>query len=324
MTKIGITGGCGYVGSRLALTLFEKGYNVYVIDKATPKERNLKFPSKIKYRKADLTNYSQAEKSLSGIDVIVHLAANMGPLLYMEKYQADILRENCAIDSNVYPIATKNKVRALIYSSSSMVFQHPLKFPYKEEDITKINPPTNIYGFSKLVGEYFCRAYNKQYGLDYVIIRYHNIYGPGEDSKGSNIEDVHVIPSLLKKILIKKQYPLELLGNPESTRPFVYIDDAVEATSLIVERAIKGDKKILNNDFNIATQKHIKIKDLAEMLWNMFEKRPFKYKIVDTHAITAKRREVDTTKIKEILRWKPKTDLKTGIKKTADWILEIY
>ena len=124
-----------------------------------------------------------------------------------------------------------------------MVFQHAPQFPYTEEDLTKINPPTNIYGASKLVGEYFCRAFNAQFGLPYVIVRYHNIYGPGESAKGEEPGDIHVIPALIEKV-VSGHYPIELLGDPEATRPFTYVDDAVKATFMIIESALKNDEKV--------------------------------------------------------------------------------
>lgn len=201
-----------------------------------------------------------------------------------------------------------------------MVFQHATHYPYKEEDLPKVNPPTNIYGLSKLVGEYFCKAYQAQYGLPYVIIRYHNIYGPGEDSKGETPGDIHVIPALIEKVL-SGQYPLELLGDPAATRPFTYVDDAVEATVRIVEEAVKENPQVLNNDFNIGVREATKILDLAELIWKILgDNRPFKFAAKETKAVTALHREMDPTKIEKIIGWKAHTSLEEGIKKTAEWI----
>lgn len=315
-----ITGGCGYIGSRLAVLLNKKGYNVIVADKITPKERKIEFPDSIEVRHGDLRDKTAARFAIKGAGTIIHLAANIGGLTYMHKHKAEIIQENCAIDANIYPAAVKFGVERIIYSSSSMVFQHAPKFPYKEKDLQRVNPPTNIYGMSKLVGEYFCRAYHDQFNLPYVILRYHNIYGPGESSKGEEPGDIHVIPALIKKVLNGK-YPIELLGDPEATRPFTYVDDAVKAASMIFELAFKDNKKVLNNDFNIGSGRAFKIVDLAKFIWEILgDKRPFKYKVLETKAVTSKRREMDPEKIKEIIGWEPKTDLREGIIKTAEWI----
>jgi len=315
-----ITGGCGYIGSRLALLLDKKGYKVIVADKTTPQERGIDFPDSIELRKGDLREKSVAKEAARGVGTVVHLAANIGALTYMHKYQAEILQENCAIDASFYPMAVKAGVERIIYSSSSMVFQHASQFPYQEEDLPNIKPPTNIYGMSKLMGEYFCRAFYEQFGLFYVILRYHNIYGPGESSKGEEPGDIHVIPALIEKVL-NNQYPIEILGDPEATRTFTYVDDAVKATFMITERALKNDKEVLNNDFNIGPDKALKITELAKTIWELLgDERPFKYKMVRTKAVTAKRREMSSQKIKEIIGWEPETKLKEGILKTAQWI----
>ena len=199
----------------------------------------------------------------------------------MREHQAEILTNNALIDGAVYPALIANNIQWIVYSSSSMVFQNPPKFPYTEADITKIHPPSNIYGFAKFIGEYFCRAYHKQYGLSHTIIRYHNIYGPGEDSKGASPGDIHVIPALLEKVT-SGQYPLEFLGDPpeKATRPFVYVDDAVEATVAIVERALRADESVRNEDFNIGSDTHYTILELGKLIWKMFgDGRKFKYTV---------------------------------------------
>lgn len=317
-----ITGGCGYIGSRLVILLDKKGYKVIVADKVIPQERKIEFPDSIEFRHADLRERADADLSVKGVGTIIHLAANVGALTYMEKHKAEILEENCAIDSNIYPAAVDEGVERIIYSSSSMVFQHAPQFPYREADLAKINPPTNIYGMSKLVGEYFCRAFHEQFGLPYVILRYHNVYGPGESSKGENPGEIHVIPALIEKV-VKDQYPIEVLGDPQSTRPFTYIDDAVEATFLITELALRNDKRVLNNDFNVGPREALKIVDLAKIIWEILgDDRPFKYKVLKTKAVTAKLREMNPQKVKEILGWEPKIKLKEGIIQTAQWIKE--
>lgn len=315
-----VTGGSGYVGSRAAAKLDGLGYKVIVVDIVPPEERGITFPEGIEFRQHDLRIAPEAEKALTGGDVVLQLAADIGSLTYMRDHQAEIMANNSAIDASVYPAMVKNKIPHIIYSSSSMVFQHPPQFPYTEKDITKINPPTNVYGFSKLGGEYFCRSFKEQFGINYTIIRYHNIYGAGEDSKGATPGDIHVIPALLEKV-IGGQYPLEFLGDPAATRPFTYVDDAIEATVEIVERAARGDEGVRNNDFNIGNNTHYTILELGEIIWNMFgDGREFKYTVIETNANTALRREVDIAKIKSALNWEPRTSLEDGLKVTAEWI----
>lgn len=325
--KIHITGGCGYVGSRVANRLAKEGWEVVVIDKATPKERNAKLGKGIVFKHVlvSLANYEKVKDAFAGAATVLHLAADIGPINYMHEYQADIMYNNMEADTALYRALHEVKAKHIVYSSSSMIYQHTPRYPYTEKDSTEIKPPTNIYGFSKLAGEYFCRAYAHQYNLPYTIIRYHNIYGPGEDSKGSTPGDIHVIPALCEKVA-RGQYPLKILGDPEATRPFTYVDDAIDATVRIISRIVEGDEVVMNNDFNIGTQGAITILELGERIWEKFgDGRPFKYVAVESKASnhSSFRREVDVTKIKELLGWEATTPLEQGLEDTMAWVRSV-
>jgi UDP-glucose 4-epimerase len=315
-----VTGGAGYVGSRVAEILAQSGNPVVAVDIVTPEERGIEFSKNILFLNRDLRNPDEADEACKGMDVVLHFAADIGALNYMHEHQADIIKNNAAIDAALYPAMVKNKVKWVVYSSSSMVFQYPPKFPYTESDLTKLLLPTNIYGFSKLAGEYFCKAYSEQYSLPYTILRYHNIYGPGEDSKGSLPGDIHVIPALLGKVL-GGQYPLEFLGDPTATRPFTYIDDAVDATIKIARRAVLQDKSVRNEDFNVGNDVYYTILELGKIIWQLFgDDREFSYTVVKTSAVSAHWRQVDITKIRDYLGWEPRVSLEEGLQKTAEWI----
>ena len=321
-----ITGGCGYVGSRTAVALAKKGYKTVIIDKATPEERRAVLPVDSEYRKADLTDPAQAREALKDAAYVIQLAANIGPINYMWDKQAEILWENTAIDAAVYPAFQAAGTKLVMYSSTSMVHQHSPRYPYVETDLKDTPPPTNVYGYSKLGGEYFCRAYKQQYGgPDYVVIRFHNNYGPGDDSKGSTPGDIHVIPALIEKVL-RGKYPLPLIGDPEATRPFTYIDDVVDAVVQLFEKALAGEEKVLNTDFNIASPEETRILDLAETTWRMFgDGRPFAFTAEETNAsrTSSHRRAADISKLLSVIDWKPKLSLEEGIQKTADWVREV-
>lgn len=319
MKTVLVTGGTGYVGKHAVEALRARGVAVIAVDIVPPQERGFSFSPGIEFRKHDLRIPAEARAALRGADIVLHLGADIGSLTYMHEHQADILTNNSAIDAALYPAAKEQGIPWIIYSSSSMVFQHPPQFPYKEEDIAMIHPPTNVYGFAKLIGEYFCRAYAAQHGLCYTILRYHNIYGPGENSKGATPGDIHVIPALIQKVL-SGQYPLELLGNPQATRSFTYIDDAINFTVDIVLRALQKDESVRNQDFNIGNDTFITILELAEMIWSgCGDGRPFRYKEVGTKGDTALRREVDITKIKK-LGWRQDVSLKEGLALVISWM----
>ncbi len=308
------------MGSRVVIELCKRGYPVVVVDKAHPKERGIEFDSAVEIRQGDLRDPSFAKSALADAHTILHLAANIGSLTYMHEHQAEILQENSAIEASVYPAALDAGKPCIIYSGSSMAFQNSTVFPYREEDLSKVYLPTNIYGMSKLVGEYFSRAYFSQYQMPYVILRYHNIYGPGEDTKGSTPGDIHVLPALIEKV-ISGQYPLELLGGEDASRPFTYVDDAVAATVAIVEKAVQRDSEVMNTDFNVGTSEATKIVDAAKLVWELLgDGRQFEYVVKETEAVTAVRREMIAEKLERATGWHPTVSLREGILKTAEWI----
>ena len=308
------------MGSRAVIELCKLGYPVVVVDKVHPHERGIQFDSSVLVRQGDLRDPFFAKSALADAHTILHLAANIGPLTYMHEHQAEIIQENSAIDASVYPAALDAGKPCIIYSGSSMVFQRSTMFPYREEDLSQAYLPTNVYGMSKLVGEYFCRAYFSQYDMPFVILRYHNIYGPGEDSKGSTPGDIHVLPALIEKVL-SGQYPLELLGGEDATRPFTYVDDAVAATVAIVEKAVRRDPEVINTDFNVGPNEATGIVDAAKLVWELLgDGRPFEYVVKETKAVTAARREMVAEKLERAIGWHPTVPLREGIIKTAEWI----
>lgn len=318
--KLIITGGSGYVGSRAVIELSKLGYPIVVVDKVHPSERGIEFDSAVEIRQGDLRDPSFAKSALADAHTILHLAANIGSLTYMHDHQAEIMQENSAIEAAVYPAALDAGKPCIVYSGSSMAFQGSTVFPYREEDLATTYLPTNVYGMSKLVGEYFSRAYFSQYEMPYVILRYHNIYGPGEDSKGASPGDIHVLPALIEKAL-SGQYPIELLGGENATRPFTYVDDAVAATVAVVEKAVQRDTKIMNTDFNVGTSEATKIVDAAKLVWELLgDGRPFEYVVKETKAVTAVRREMIAEKLESATGWRPTVSLREGILKTAEWI----
>jgi UDP-glucose 4-epimerase len=318
--KLIVTGGSGYVGSRVVIELCKLGYPVVVVDKAHPKDRGIQFDQSVLIRQGDLRDPSFAKSALADAHTILHLAANIGSLTYMHEHQAEILQENAAIEASVYPAALDAGKPCIIYSGSSMAFQGSTVFPYREEDLSKAYLPTNVYGMSKLVGEYFSRAYFSQYEMPFVILRYHNIYGPGEDTKGSTPGDIHVLPALIEKVL-SGQFPLELLGGEDATRPFTYVDDAVAATVAIVEKAVQRDSKVMNTDFNVGTSEATRIVDAAKLVWELLgDGRQFEYVVKETKAVTAVRREMIAEKLEMAIGWHPTISLREGILKTAEWI----
>lgn len=195
-----------------------------------------------------------------------------------------------------------------------MVFESTSKFPSQESDLLKIPPPVSAYGFSKLVGEWYCKAFYDEYKLNYTIIRPFNAYGINE-APGDEVGYAHVIPDLIRKILSGK-YPIELLGDGKQTRCFTHVSDIAKGIILAMESS-----KAVNDDFNIGSEKEIKMIDLAKLLWEKCgATKLFKVKYVTGFKYDIKKRVPSSKKARRILCWKQEKRLEQELPEIIEWI----
>lgn len=312
--KFLVTGGAGFIGSEVTRQLLKLGHYVRVADNLSKKDAQI--DKRAEFFKLDLIDTKQAQKAFSGIDICINAAAKIGGIGYFHKYPATILSENNKIYSSTFEAAVKSKIKRMVYISSSMVFESTTKFPSKEKDISKIPPPVSSYGFSKLTGEWYCRSFWDQYGLAYSIVRPFNAYGINEFPE-REIGYAHVIPDLVRKIL-SGQYPLELLGDGQQTRCFTHVRD-VASGIISIARHPKGK----NEDFNIGSDKEIKMIDLAEKIWNLMDiKKPFRVKFVPGFKFDIKRRVPNVQKAKIMINWEPKVKFDSGLREVINWLKE--
>lgn len=309
-----VTGGCGFIGSEVVKKLLQKGYEVRVADNLSKSESSVK--KGYEFIRCDLTDKKSTNEVFKGMDICINLAAKIGGIGYFHKYPATILSENNKIYSSTFEAAVSRKIKRMVYISSSMVFESATKFPSKEEDVKRIPPPVSSYGFSKLIGEQYCQAFWDEYKLPFSICRPFNAYGINE-FPGEEVGYAHVIPDLIKKILLG-QYPLELLGDGSQIRCFTHVSDLADGIIAVME-----SEKAVNEDFNIADPNPISMLDLAKILWEILGvKKPFKIRNMPGFKFDIKKRIPDTTKIEKMLKWKTKVDFKDGLKEVAEWIRE--
>lgn len=312
-----VVGGAGFIGSHLVDKLIEGGHDVRVADDLSKgrEENVLRHKGKPNFElvRADFTKYEVSEKAMKDTDVIYLLASKIGGIGFFHKYPAEILDVNVKILSNTLNAANNTNVKKVLYVSSSMVFEQANVFPTPEVAIDKTPMPITSYGFSKLVGEQYCRAFWEEYGLKYVILRPFNCVGPREipeEEPGM----AHVIPDLTKKIL-RGDYPLEIYGDGMQTRCFTDVQDVVRGFTLAMEQRGADCE-----DFNIGNPHETKIRDLAKMLWKVCgRKEPFKLKHLSSFKHDVRRRVPDITKAKRILGWEPQIPLQETLQKYVSW-----
>jgi len=301
-----VTGGAGFIGSTVVRELLARKHKVRVIDNMS--KPSSRVPEGVEFVRADLADREAARQAMRGVRACINLAARIGGIGYFHRLPATILSENNLIYSNTFEAAVEHKIERMIFVSSSMVFESAHTFPSREDELLKLPPPFTAYGFSKLVGEWYCRAFYDQYGLPYTICRPFNAIGPEEEA-GDEVGEAHVIPDLIKKVL-SGQSPLELLGDGKQTRCFTHVRDIARG---IVD-ALESDKAV-NEDFNLGISDEITMLELARRIHEQIApERKFEVKYVPGFSSDIRRRVPDGTKAKRLIGWEPRISIDEGLR----------
>ncbi len=317
-----ITGGAGFIGYHLANSLSNQGYNVTILDNFARGEEDKEFKELIEKDnvsliKGDIT-LSETFDKLQDYDQIYHLAAINGTENFYN-IPDKVLKVGILGTINVLDWFVKKGKGKLLFSSSSETYAGSLKLlgdkfpiPTPEDVPLVVDDPKNLrwsYGASKILSEIAIHSYAKAKNMEnFVIIRYHNIYGPRMGRE-------HVIPQFIERI-VKKENPFKIFGGQE-TRTFCYVDDAVRATQMVMEKETNG------KTINIGrSDDEIKIIDLAKKLFGIVGFNP-SIDIKEAPQGSVMRRCPDTTKL-TALGFKTEVDLKEGLKKIYDWYKDKY
>ena len=301
-----VTGGCGFIGSEVVRQLLAKRYTVRVVDNLS--KPSSRVPPGVDCVQADLADPRAARETFRGTRVCINLAAKIGGIGYFHRLPATILAENNQIYTSTFQAAVEHDLERMIFVSSSMVFESATRFPSREDELLSMPPPFTAYGFSKLIGEWYCRAFFDQFQLRYTIARPFNAIGPDEEA-GDEVGDAHVIPDLVKKVLAG-QHPLELLGDGKQTRCFTHVRDI--ARGIIM--AMESDAAV-NEDFNLGTSEETTMLELARRIHALCAPdRPFEVRFVPGFPSDIRRRVPDGTKAKRLLGWEPQITFDEGLR----------
>jgi nucleoside-diphosphate-sugar epimerase len=312
--KILVCGGGGFIGSHVACYLHSQGSFVRVVD--------VKFDDYIKERyfserlQLDLRSWDNCVTVTKGADKVYNFAANMGGVGFISSVGAEVIHDNVLINTHMLEAARQNKVKRFLFSSSACVYPtyrqtSPDVKGLREEDAYPADPDS-FYGWEKLFTEKTCEAYQKDYGMDIRILRYHNIYGPEGTYKGGREKS----PAALCRKVAEASNPgtITIWGDGKQTRSYCYIDDCVKGTVLLMESSY--DKPM-----NIGTGKVVTIDELADAIIRVSGKKITKeYDLSAPQGVRG--RNADTTMTKKVLGWEPKVSLEEGLAKTYEWIEE--
>lgn len=309
MAKYLVTGGAGFIGSNIVEALVKQKHRVTVLDNlSTGSLENLKpFLEKITFIKGDLRNFRDVRKATRGVDYVLHQAA----LRSVERSVDDpIATNNSNITGtlNLLIASGENKVKRFVYASSSSIYGDSKKIPQREDQLPQ---PVSPYATSKLSGEYYCRVFAKTFGLETVVLRYFNVFGPRQNPKSKYAA---VIPIFMQRALEGK--PLIIHGDGKQSRDFTYIDNVVQA-NLIAARA----SGISGEIFNTALGDSKRVLDIVAILEKIL-KRKLLRKHISSRIGDVRRTQADNRKIITRLKFKPTVNFEEGIEKMWEWFVK--
>lgn len=306
-----ITGGAGFIGSNLAFFLVKNKHHVWVVDNfITGSKHNLQpllNNPLFSFINADVSKnkYLQKLKSIN-FDIIYHLASPASPVQY-EKYPLETLLVNSLGSKILLDFIREARQTKFVFASTSEVYGDPLEHPQKESYWGNVNSygPRSCYDEAKRFGESLCYTYLHKYGVDVRIVRIFNTYGPNMER-----HDGRVISNFIVQALTGQ--PITVYGDGKQTRSFCYIADMIEGLWLI------GNKKISGEVINLGQNQENSILDIANLIKSLtYSNSSIVFKPLPQD--DPKRRQPDISKAKKLLGWKPKTNLKQGLKTTINY-----
>ncbi len=304
-SKIYLAGHTGLVGSAILRRLNFLGYKNIITAKK---------------KKLDLTNQKKVFLFLKRYrpQAIIIAAAKVGGINANNKYRADFIYENLAIQNNLIHSAFLNKIKNLIFLGSSCVYPKNSKQPIKEKYLLtgSLEHTNEPYAIAKIAGIKMCESYNIQYGTNYKCLMPSNTYGPNDNY---NLHNSHFFPALIRKIhdaKIRKANKITLWGTGKPKRELIYVDDVADACIFFL------NKKTKESLINIGTGKDIKIEQYAKLIMKFLNIK------INIHFDKTKpdgtlRKLLDTTIAKKY-GWRSKISLKDGFFITYSDYLKKY
>ena len=311
-----VTGAGGFIGGHLVADLLAQGHDVRAVDKKVEGQW-YQLHDGAENVVADCSDPQDAHKMAIGTEEIYNLAADMGGMGFIENNKAECML-SVLTSTNMLVAARDAGTRRFFYSSSACVYAgdkqtDPDVTALKESDAYPADPEDG-YGWEKLFSERMARHFREDFGLETRVARYHNVYGPEGTYEGGREKAPAALARKVAQATLSGDHSIEIWGDGEQSRSFMYIDDCV-----------RGTKEILAGDnvepVNLGSAELVTINQMVSILEDIagvtLERR---YKLDAPQGVRG--RNSDNTMFHEIYGWEPSISLHDGLEKTYSWILE--
>jgi UDP-glucose 4-epimerase len=310
--KVLVTGGAGFIGSHIADAYLARGDQVWVLDNLSSGKRE-NIPAAAEFVEGGIETPVVGElfERVGGFDIVNHHAAQIDVRKSVADPQYDA-RLNILGVLNVLEACVKHETKRVVFvSSGGVVYGEPEQRPTPE---TAPKQPLSPYGVSKLTAEYYLFYYHRIQGLDYVAVRYSNVYGPRQDPHG----EAGVVAIFSSRI--RNGEPLTIFGDGAQTRDYVFVHDVVRANMLLSDATIARGNTIDERAFNVGTGIETSVNELASTLMKVAGRE-----VRCVHA-PERRGELRFSSLLtgrlNALGWEPRSSLSEGLAQTYRWLEE--
>ena len=311
-----VAGAGGFIGGHLASTLADRGFDVRGADIKPLSDWNQR-PNGVDARQLDLSRIEDAREAVDGVGTVYMLAADMGGMGFIETHKAECML-SVLISTHMLLAARDANVSRYFYSSSACVYAADKQTEanvtaLKEEDAYPAMPEDG-YGWEKLFSERMCRHFREDYGIETRVARYHNVYGPEGSFEGGREKAPAALCRKVAEAVLSGRHEIQIWGDGEQTRSFMYVDDCVEGTL----RVTAGDSPA---PVNVGSSELVTINqmvDAIEQIAGITVQRHYK---LDA-PLGVRGRNSDNTMIQEIYGWEPSIKLADGLERTYRWIYD--
>ena len=309
-----VLGAGGFIGGHMVKRLKSEGYWVRGVDK---KLHEHEYSHADDFQLADLTLQSDVRNVIDQhFDEVYQLAADMGGAGYINTnlYDADVMHNSATINLNVLHRCKEMNIKKVFFSSSACVYNEELQSTNVNPDCRESSAypahPDSEYGWEKLFSERLFHAYNRQHGMQNKVARFHNIFGPYGTWDGGKEK----FPAAVCRKIAKANDgdEIEIWGDGEQTRSFLYIDDCIEGVRRLM------DSETFHGPVNIGADQMISINDTVDLVAQIAGKTIRKKHIDGPTGVRG--RNSNNELIEEKLNWRPSQNLKEGLKETYRWI----